>query len=172
LHIIRPCFLATMSVLLLAACTRTMVQKETLRQVIEYKQLTKADPREYASLVAQLYPVVADCDFRTNTVIVQGSPDDVGAAIKLMERVEFPGYIDDSSLYGPHIFMKYVHHAKARDLVPVLEEMTTKGAFDEFAPPLFLAYERTNVLIIKANRADEDRIRNTIDELDNLPEQK
>jgi hypothetical protein len=143
--------------------------------IIAYKHLLNADPRECAATISRVYPGTAGYDTRTNTVILRGSPEFVTASIALINRLDSPIDDDTGVLYGPIFFMKYLHHARARDLVPILEEMTGKGGFDEpheplFVRPRFEADERTNVLLIKADRLNEERIRKTIDELDRIPD--
>jgi type II secretory pathway component GspD/PulD (secretin) len=152
--------------LLQTGCAVTPPASSLPKQVTEFRQLINSDAKKTAILAREFFDVTADADERTNTMIIQGAPIDVSQAVEMVAKLETAGPDEPRSL----LFIKHLKRAKARDLAPLLQDMTQQGYFSESdlfqVVPAFVADDRTNALIVKADHFQEERIREIIDDLD------
>jgi hypothetical protein len=153
--------------LLQTGCAITPPVSPPTKRVTEYRFLINSDAKEIAHLVREFLAVTADADERSNTVIIQGDPELVSQAVEMIAKLEMGAGIDEPRTV---LFIKHLKRAKARDLAPLLQDMTRQGFFNKSGLdsilPACLADDRTNSLIIHADYSQEERIRGIIDELD------
>jgi type II secretory pathway component GspD/PulD (secretin) len=129
--------------------------------VIRTEYAFNGDLDEYARLVRHLFRIRAIPVRASRMLILQGPPHAVTPAAEMIRKFENTPASPDPDL--PATFVRHLNHARAADLAAVLDETIQKGFFVSVA---VVAYPPTNSLWVRTTVAEEDRMRNLIDELD------
>ncbi len=116
-----------------------------------------------AKLVPVLRPLIPQqghlaADVASNVLIISDTASNVARMLRIVRRIDAPT--------KEEIEVIPLQHASAADVVKVLASLTPKGRSEAAPPPVVVADERTNSVLVNAERTARLRIRAVVTHLD------